>query len=113
MNAVTGNLVARQLLISPESLTAANTVETVPGRMRPTMAWHVDPATGWPIGQWVVLPTFRQRAEAWQQKAASLPEDRENEAAICLEIAEGYAKLASLLNAPERQKKMSKSWSSE
>ena len=34
---------------------------------------------------------FRQRAEAWRQKAASLPQDRENEAAVCLEISEGYA----------------------
>jgi hypothetical protein len=41
---------------------------------------------------------YRQRAEAWRQKTALLPEDHE-EAALCLEIAEGYAKLASALAA--------------
>ena len=40
---------------------------------------------------------YRQRVEAWRQRAALLPEGKE--AAICLEIAEGYAKLASALEA--------------
>jgi hypothetical protein len=41
---------------------------------------------------------YWQRVAAWRQKAASLPEGDE-EAALCLEIAEGYAKLASALEA--------------
>ena len=40
---------------------------------------------------------YRQRVEAWRQRAALLPEGKE--AAICLEIAEGYAKLANALEA--------------
>ena len=39
---------------------------------------------------------YRQRAEAWRQKAVLLPEDHE-EATLCLEIASGYAKLARAL----------------
>ena len=41
---------------------------------------------------------YRQRAEAWRQKAVLLPEGHE-EATLCLEIAGGYAKLASALEA--------------
>ena len=41
---------------------------------------------------------YRQRVAAWQEKAALLPEGQE-EAAFCLEIAEGYAKLATALEA--------------
>ena len=41
---------------------------------------------------------YRQRAEAWRQKAVLLPEGHE-EAALCLEIAGGYAKLARVLEA--------------
>jgi hypothetical protein len=41
---------------------------------------------------------YRQRVAAWQEKAALLPEGQE-EAALCLEIAESYAKLASALEA--------------
>jgi hypothetical protein len=40
---------------------------------------------------------YRQRSEAWRQKAALLPTG--NEAAICLDIATGYAKLAGALEA--------------
>jgi hypothetical protein len=40
---------------------------------------------------------YQHRAEAWRQKAALLSESKE--VAICLEIAEGYAKLASALKA--------------
>ena len=39
---------------------------------------------------------YRHRAEAWRQRAASLPKGHE-EAALCLEIASGYAKLARAL----------------
>ena len=41
---------------------------------------------------------YRQRVDAWRQKAALLPEGHE-ETALCLEIAEGYAKLARALEA--------------
>ena len=42
-------------------------------------------------------PTYyRERAKAWREKAAVLPEDH-HERAVCLEIAEGYEKLATLL----------------
>jgi hypothetical protein len=41
---------------------------------------------------------YRQRAEAWRQKAGLLPEGHE-EATLCLEIAGGYAKLARVLEA--------------
>ena len=41
---------------------------------------------------------YRQRADAWRQKAVLLPEDHE-EATLCLEIASGYAKLARALEA--------------
>jgi hypothetical protein len=44
---------------------------------------------------------YRQRAEAWRQKAASLPKG--HEAAHCREIAEEYAELASLLDALARE----------
>ena len=41
---------------------------------------------------------YRQRAEAWRQKAVLLPEGHE-EATLCREIADGYAKLARALEA--------------
>ena len=43
---------------------------------------------------------YRQRAAAWRQKAASLPEEHA-ERQTCIEIAEGYEKLAHLLD-PDR-----------
>ena len=43
---------------------------------------------------------YRQRAAAWRQKAASLPAEHA-ERQICIEIAEGYEKLAHLLD-PDR-----------
>ena len=39
---------------------------------------------------------YRERAKAWRDKAASLPEDH-LERAVCVELAEGYEKLATLL----------------
>ena len=39
---------------------------------------------------------YRDRAKAWRDKAASLPEDHPERAA-CVEFAEGYEKLATLL----------------
>jgi hypothetical protein len=39
---------------------------------------------------------YRERAEAWRQRAALLPED-DLQAKTCLEIAEGYARLAQLI----------------
>ena len=41
---------------------------------------------------------YRERAEAWRQRAALLPEDNP-QAKICLEIAEGYERLAHLIEA--------------
>ena len=42
-------------------------------------------------------PTYyRERAKAWREKAATLPEDH-LERAVCVEIAEGYERLAILL----------------
>jgi hypothetical protein len=41
---------------------------------------------------------YRERAEAWRQRAALLPED-DPQAMTCLEIAEGYARLAQLIEA--------------
>jgi hypothetical protein len=40
---------------------------------------------------------YRNRATAWLQKAESLPEGREREA--CFALAEGYVRLAELLEA--------------
>lgn len=40
---------------------------------------------------------YRNRATAWLQKAESLTEGREREA--CLALAEGYVKLAELIEA--------------
>ena len=40
---------------------------------------------------------YRNRATAWLHKAESLPGGREREA--CLALAEGYVKLAELLEA--------------
>jgi hypothetical protein len=43
-----------------------------------------DPAVYW------------DRAKRWRQRAASVPEDHP-ERAVCLELAEGYERLAALL----------------
>ena len=40
---------------------------------------------------------YRNRATAWLQKAESLPEGREREA--CVVLAEGYVRLAELIEA--------------
>jgi hypothetical protein len=40
--------------------------------------------------------TYRERAKAWRDKAASFPEKDPNRA-TCVEIAVGYEKLAALL----------------
>ena len=45
---------------------------------------------------------YRERAEAWRQRAALLPQD-DPQTAICLEIADGYARLAQLIEA-ERER---------
>jgi hypothetical protein len=39
---------------------------------------------------------YRDRAKAWRDKATLLPED-DPERAVCVELAEGYEKLATLL----------------
>jgi hypothetical protein len=39
---------------------------------------------------------YRDRAKAWRDKAASLPEDH-SERAVCCELADGYDRLATLL----------------
>jgi hypothetical protein len=44
---------------------------------------------------------YRQRVEAWREKAALLPEG-DPQGATCLEIAEGYEKLADLIEAQQR-----------
>jgi hypothetical protein len=44
---------------------------------------------------------YRQRAEEWQKKAESLGEGKERTA--CLTIAEGYARLAELIENRSRQ----------
>ena len=41
---------------------------------------------------------YRNRATAWLQKAESLPEGHEREA--CFVLAEGYVRLAELIEAP-------------
>ena len=69
MNAVTGNLVARQLLISPESLTAANAVETVPERMRPTMAFFRDISNDEASPQWTPAEIASRKTERPQWRA--------------------------------------------
>ena len=43
---------------------------------------------------------YRERAAAWRNKAASLPEDN-GERALCVMIAENYEKLAALIEARE------------
>jgi hypothetical protein len=50
---------------------------------------------------------YRERAHAWREKAASLPENDPNRPP-CLEIAEGYEKLADQLELrckPEQRAK--------
>ena len=42
---------------------------------------------------------YRNRATAWLQKAESLPAGRERDA--CLALAQGYLKLAELLEAQQ------------
>ena len=42
---------------------------------------------------------YRNRATAWLQKAESLPEGRERDA--CFALAEGYLKLAALLEVQQ------------
>jgi len=44
---------------------------------------------------------YRQRVEAWRERAALLPEG-DPQGATCLEIAEGYEKLANLIEARQR-----------
>jgi len=44
---------------------------------------------------------YRQRVEAWRERAALLPEG-DPQRATCLEIAEGYEKLANLIEAQQR-----------
>jgi hypothetical protein len=39
---------------------------------------------------------YRERAKAWRDKAAALPADH-RERAVCFELAEGYDRLATLL----------------
>ena len=39
---------------------------------------------------------YRERAKAWRDKATTLPEDH-LERAVCIELAEGYERLAALL----------------
>jgi len=43
--------------------------------------------------------TYFERAKAWREKAAALPEDDPNRAP-CVEIAEGYERLAAQLSKP-------------
>ena len=45
---------------------------------------------------------YRQRVEAWRERAALLPEG-DPQRATCLEIAEGYEKLANLIEAQQRR----------
>jgi hypothetical protein len=40
---------------------------------------------------------YKERAKAWRDKAASFPEGRERDA--CVTLAEGYEKLAELIEA--------------
>jgi hypothetical protein len=55
-----------------------------------------------PTGEAKALPEhwdpayYRDRAKAWRDKAATLPEDH-LERAVCVELAEGYERLATLL----------------
>ena len=39
---------------------------------------------------------YRERAKAWREKAMTLPEDHP-ERAVCIELADGYDRLATLL----------------
>jgi hypothetical protein len=56
-----------------------------------------------PTGEAKALPEhwddpsyYRDRAKAWRDKAAALPEDHP-ERAVCVELADGYERLATLL----------------
>jgi hypothetical protein len=48
---------------------------------------------------WNNPQVYRQRAVAWRQRAASLPEGQNKEAALCIEIAKKFATLARTLEA--------------
>jgi hypothetical protein len=39
---------------------------------------------------------YRERAKTWREKAMTLPEDHP-ERAVCIELADGYDRLATLL----------------
>jgi hypothetical protein len=39
---------------------------------------------------------YRKRAQGWREKALTLPED-DPERAVCVDLAEGYDRLATLL----------------
>jgi hypothetical protein len=43
---------------------------------------------------------YRYRAKGWRERAAALPEDNA-ERAVCVELAEGYERLAALLEQRE------------
>jgi hypothetical protein len=44
---------------------------------------------------------YRERAHAWREKAMTLPEDHP-ERAVCIELADGYDRLATLLEQRAR-----------
>ena len=44
---------------------------------------------------------YRDRAKRWRDKAAALPPDQQQRA-VCLELAEGYERLAALIEQRER-----------
>ena len=41
---------------------------------------------------------YRQRAEAWRERAAAEMPDNPNQVAACLSIAQGYEQLAHLID---------------
>ena len=45
---------------------------------------------------------YRQRAKEWRDRAASLPEGREQEQEARVTIAEGYQKLVQIIDAQQR-----------
>jgi hypothetical protein len=49
---------------------------------------------------------YRERARAWREKVASLPDD-DPERTVCAEIAEGYEKLATLIEQRGRPDQIS------
>jgi hypothetical protein len=46
---------------------------------------------------------YRERAKAWREKAATLPEG-DPQRAVCVEIADGYEKLAILIEQRKRDR---------